>query len=671
MKIAVDVGGTFTDVVALEDGELFVGKTPTTPENVSEGFLNAVGMATKTFPDINEIVHGTTVVLNSLLEGKGPKTALITTSGFRDVLEIMRADRKDLFDLHQSKPAPMVPRDRCLEVNERVSATGAIIKPIDMSEIGEIIAKLKLIKVEAVAVCFLFAFLEPAHEILIGDALSSEMDGVSVSLSHQVLPLYREYERTSTTVVNASAQPVMDRYVSEVVSTLKSRSFQGEFFVMQSNGGLASPKETVERPVFSLFSGPAGGVVAAAEFGKRHGFDNLLSLDMGGTSTDAAAVTGGTPDRLIGIEIGGYPIAIPSLDIISVGAGGGSIASIDPGGALQVGPKSAGASPGPACYGNGGIEPTVTDASVVIGRYSADATLAGTLQVQKDLAIESLAHISTELGMEDYESAWGIISLVNANMANAVREVSVERGRDPRDYVLFASGGGGPAHAWDIANELGITKILIPPFPGAASAHGMLASEIRIDSIRTVHQALLDLKLDFLENLFSELTDEGYHRLPAEINRESVKFSYKLDLRYKGQTYELGVPVDIENIQILNLADAFHKLHAARYGHTFPKNPIELVHARTSSVVPRKILNKTVPHWPGDCGANSRQVYWGPQNGWLTTSTLSRSDAQKAEEIEGPAIIQQIDSTIIIPPKVLGRALDDGCLLIKSSSSQS
>ena len=319
MKIAVDVGGTFTDVVALEEGELFVGKTPTTPENVSEGFLNAVGMATKTFPDINEIVHGTTVVLNSLLEGKGPKTALITTSGFRDVLEIMRADRKDLFDLHQSKPAPMVPRDRCLEVNERVSATGAIIKPIDMSEIGEIIAKLKLIKVEAVAVCFLFAFLEPAHEILIGDALSSEMDGVSVSLSHQVLPLYREYERTSTTVVNASAQPVMDRYVSEVVSTLKSRSFQGEFFVMQSNGGLASPKETVERPVFSLFSGPAGGVVAAAEFGKRHGFDNLLSLDMGGTSTDAAAVTGGTPDRLIGIEIGGYPIAIPSLDIISVG----------------------------------------------------------------------------------------------------------------------------------------------------------------------------------------------------------------------------------------------------------------------------------------------------------------------------------------------------------------
>ncbi len=665
MKIAVDVGGTFTDIVAVSDGEVFVGKTPTTPKNISQGFLKAVKMATNSFQDVDEIVHGTTVVLNSLLVGQGPQTALITTKGFRDVLEIMRADRKDLFDLSQTKPKPLIPRDRCLELDERISASGEIIFPLESSEINAIITKLKQLKIESVAICLLFSFLDPSHEILVGKAIANEIPGISISLSHEVLPLYREYERTSTTVVNASAQPIMKHYISEVVPKLQSQSFQGDFYVMQSNGGLASPNETIDRPVYSLFSGPAGGVIAAAEFGRRHGFSNLLSLDMGGTSTDVAAVTDAKPDLTIGIEIGGYPISIPSLDIISVGAGGGSIASVDPGGGLEVGPKSSGAMPGPACYGNAGTDATVTDAAVTIGRYNGDIPLGGTIKIQKDLAEKSIEDISKKLKMKTHETAWGIISLVNANMANAVREVSVERGRDPRDYILFASGGGGPAHGWDVAKELGIKKVLIPPFPGAASAHGMLVSEIRIDSIRTVHRPLLDLTVKFLKTLFLELSDEAYNRLPETVRKEQIKYSYKLDLRYKGQTYELGVPVHIDDIQVKAIANLFHELHNNRYGHAFPEGPIELVHARASSIAPRKVIPKTLPQWITKYRTESRPVFWGPKEGWIKTPTLSREEMQKSEKLEGPAIVQQNDSTIVIPPKACASVLNDGCIILE------
>jgi N-methylhydantoinase A len=609
-------------------------------------------------------------VLNALLTDAVPTTAVVTTTGFRDVLEIMRADRKDLFDLHQSKPVPLVARDRRLEVDERIAADGTIITALESADLDKLVSELKALEVEAVAVCFLFSFVEPAHEIAVGEAIAAALPNVHVSLSHQVLPLYREYERTATTVVNAAAQPVMTAYLADVLTTLRAQKLGGEFFVMQSNGGLATPAEATDRPVFSLFSGPAGGVVAAAEFGRRHDISNLLSLDMGGTSSDVAAVTNGKPDRVIGIEIGGYPIAVPSLDIVSVGAGGGSIAWLDDGGALQVGPQSSGADPGPACYGNGGEDPTVTDAAVVLNRYSADSALGGTLRVKPKLAKAAIAKLADKLGMSIDDTAWGIMRLVNANMANAVREVSVERGRDPRDYALFASGGGGPAHGWDVALELGITQLLIPPFPGAASAHGMLMSDLRVESVRTVHRTLAEVDRAALEKLLLELSGEGAARLPQGSENPSLEARYQLDLRYRGQTYELEIPVDIDNLATDGIADAFHQAHHARYGHALPDGEVELVHARASSVIPRERLAGSAPQWPGSQETGTRSVYWGPERGWLDTAIASRSTLQEAGSITGPAIVQQADSTLVLPPGVLASALADGCLVLQSTETK-
>jgi N-methylhydantoinase A len=434
---------------------------------------------------------------------------------------------------------------------------------------------------------------------------------------------------------------------------------------MQSNGGLATPLEATNRPVFSLFSGPAGGVVSAAEFGCRHGIANLLSLDMGGTSSDVAAVSNGKPDRVLGIEIDGYPIAVPSLDIVSVGAGGGSIAWLDDGGALQVGPQSAGADPGPACYGNGGEAPTVTDAAVVLNRYSPDSALGGTLRVVPELAKAAIGNLSRKLAMQIDDTAWGIMRLVNANMANAVREVSVERGRDPRDYALFASGGGGPAHGWDVAQELGITKLLVPPFPGAASAHGMLMSDLRVESVRTVHRPLAEVERGALQTLLLDLSQEGAARLPHRADNPSAESRYQLDLRYRGQTYELEIPVKIDDLAAEVLADSFHQAHQARYGHALPDGEVELVHARASSVIPRARSSEYAPHWPNSKETSSRSVYWGPERGWLETGVVSRSTVQEIGFIIGPAIVQQTDSTLVVPPGVCANALVDGCLLLQ------
>lgn len=667
MKVAVDVGGTFTDIVTIDNGQIAVGKTPTTPHKISDGFLSAVELAGESLAHVDELVHGTTVVLNALLTNAVPKTAVVTTAGFRDVLEIMRADRKDLFDLKQRKPAPLVARDRRLEVNERIAADGTVVTPLETADLDQLIAELKTLEVDAVAVCLLFAFVEPSHEIQIGKAIAAALPAVHVSLSHQVLPLYREYERTATTVVNAAAQPVMTAYLDDVLAAMRLQQLGGEFFVMQSNGGLATPAEAADRPVFSLFSGPAGGVVSAAEFGRRHNIANLLSLDMGGTSSDVAAVSEGKPDRVIGIEIGGYPIAVPSLDIVSVGAGGGSIAWIDSGGALQVGPQSAGADPGPACYGNGGEAPTVTDAAVVLNRYSPDSALGGTLRVKPELAEAAIAKLANQLEMSVDDTAWGIMRLVNANMANAVREVSVERGRDPRDYALFASGGGGPAHGWDVGIELGITQLLVPPFPGAASAHGMLMSDLRVESVRTVHRPLAQVDRNTLHTLLLELSSEGAGRLPSGTSPEA---RYQLDLRYRGQTYELEIPVEINNLGLDVLANAFHAAHQARYGHALPEGEVELVHARASSVIPRERLSESAPQWPGAEATGSRSVYWGPEQGWLDTAVTSRSALQAEGSITGPAIVQQADSTLVVPPGVLATALTDGCLLLNSAVNQ-
>ena len=656
MDVAVDVGGTFTDAIAYDpDSGWQIGKVPTTPDDLSEGFLGGIARVGGS-ADIRRLLHGTTVVINAILTGRYPTTGLITTAGFRDVLEIMRADRKNLFDLTQSKPRPLVPRDLRFEVVERMGADGTPVTALTDSELERVADEVEGSGVKSVAVCLLFSFANPAHEKQVGDALRKRLPDVEVSLSHEVLPVYREFERTSTTVVNALARPLMDAYLAEAEQALTREGFSGNFLIMQSNGGLATLGEARDRPVTTLFSGPSGGVVAAEHAGRSAGFEKVMSLDMGGTSCDVSAISHGDPDRVDHFEVAGYPVSVASIDIVTVGAGGGSIAKVDSGGGLQVGPDSAGAVPGPACYRRGGVEPTVTDAAVVLGRYAEDISLGGSMSIDKDLACESVSRVAEPLGLSLEAAAHGIIRLVNANMANALREVSLERGRDPRDYSLVAAGGAGAAHVVEVAAELGMTSVVVPPFPGAASAQGMLLADIRRESVRTIYARLSAISQEELAALLADLASDTAERLIAESSElpsdAEVEVFPAIDLRYLGQTYEITVPCPREAISPEELGGRFHQAHKARYGHSFPDHEVEAVNVRAAAVMRLPSAFAKEPTW-AVTPRRKRPVHWGGAAGTLTTPIVSRAEVQEGSDLtHGPLIIEQIDATTVVPPGV-------------------
>jgi N-methylhydantoinase A len=665
MRVAVDVGGTFTDAIALAGEQLRISKTLTTPGRVAEGFLAAVRALTPS-TNVELLLHGTTIILNAILTRKYPRTALITTMGFRDVLEIMRADRKDLFDIRQRKPLPLVPRHLRFELNERIGADGLVITPAEETAIKQLVPRLREQRVEAVAVCLLFSFVNPTHELLVGRVLAEAMPDLPISLSHQILPVYREFERTSTTVVNALAQPLMREYVNDVIRELNGLA--GRFFIMQSSGGVIDHREAAYRPSFTLFSGPAGGVVGASQLARLAGFENVISFDMGGTSCDVSAVTRREPDRVTQLEVSGYPVQIPSLDIVSVGAGGGSIAWIDPGGALHVGPQSAGAVPGPACYGRGGTEPTVTDAAVCLGWYNPASALGGELSINSDLAKRSMEKLARMLGLSLEEVTWGILRIVNANMANAVREVSVERGRDPREYTLVAMGGAGGAHAFDVASQLAIEAVLIPPFPGVASAYGMLLADIRRESVLTIHRPLDEMTAEEVATRWNSMGSEMISGIIASGVREAdIALLHGADLRYRGQTYELTIHVpDLREFDPIELQRRFHEAHERRYGHAFPDAGLELVNLRTAGTGSFGLKQGINAVWM-DFATSEREVYWGPRVGWKATQVLSRATAEGRGLVIGPAIIEQSDATIVVPPDWRARQLFRGCLLLSEN----
>lgn len=665
MQVAIDVGGTFTDAVSYRDGLGWrIGKVPTTPEDLSHGFtagLQAVAEAR----EVDRLVHGTTVVINAILTGRYPASGLVTTRGFRDVLEIMRADRKDLFDISQAKPAPLIPRDQRFELDERMGADGVPVKEPDPSEIDDLISRIKASGVESVAICFLFSFVNSEHERLVGAAIRERLPGVEVSLSHEVLPVYREFERTSTTTVNALARPLMDRYLAEAEQNLARTGFTGHFLIMQSNGGVASLVEARDRPVTTLFSGPAGGVVAAEHFGRLAGFDKVMGLDMGGTSCDVSAVASGEPERVDYFEVAGYPVSVSSIDIVTVGAGGGSIASVDPGGALQVGPDSAGADPGPACYRRGGELPTVTDASVVLGRYDAEIALGGNMSIDPELARASVGGLADRLDMSVEEAAHGIIRLVNVNMANALREISLERGRDPRDYALVAAGGAGAAHVVEVAGELGIGKVLIPPYPGAASAQGMLLADMRREAVRTFYGPLSRLDPGAIEEALRELstlTAEALVRDEGAVDGSQVELLTGIDLRYAGQTYEITIPLDPATVSIDSLSDSFHRAHSARYGHSFVGHDVEVVNVRAAAVIRLDAAFPEPPTWKRS-PRREKPIHWGGETGLVDTPIVSRAEVQAGSGLTvGPLIIEQEDATTIVPPGVAVRPVEGGSL---------
>jgi len=654
MKVAIDVGGTFTDIVTIDNGQVSVGKTPTTPHKISDGFLAAVELAGEPLAHVDELVHGTTVVLNALLTHAVPRTAVVTTEGFRDVLEIMRADRKDLFDLRQKKPAPLVPRDRRLEINERIAADGTVIKALESADLDRLVSELKALEVDAVAVCLLFAFVEPTHEIRIGKAIAAALPNAHVSLSHQVLPLYREYERTATTVVNAAAQPVMAAYLADVLAALRLLNFGGEFYVMQSNGGLATPAETSDRPVFSLFSGPAGGVVSAAEFGRRHDISNLLSLDMGGTSSDVAAVSDGKPDRVIGIEIGGYPIAVPSLDIVSVGAGGGSIAWLDDGGMLRVGPQSAGAEPGPACYGKGGQEFTVTDALVTMGLIRPDMFLGGEMTLDIQASLDAAGALCAKLDLTAEELAESVFQINLSSVTRAMRLVSVERGYDPRDYTLCAFGGGGPLHAALVAEDLGVDEVIVPPHAGLFSAYGLLVADFRRDYVLTEPTPLRGASPDRIREILDQLRRDADAEFEGMgIDPGGLAVNYSAEMRYVGQGHDLNVPFtesDLETAELGALKGAFDQVHKEKYGHSFPEDAAEFVSFRARALKYRE--KPELREQKGSSGSLMQEtqgtVVWKGQTSEM--QFLDRRILATDSSIEGPAVIVEGTSTTLVPP---------------------
>jgi N-methylhydantoinase A len=641
----VDTGGTFTDIVLLQDGKLKVFKVLSTPDDPSRAILSGLGQL-NAMRDLHVLVHGSTVATNAVLERKGVRTALITTAGFRDVLEIGRQTRPKLYDLRVQKVPPLVPRSRRLEVAERLNERGEVLIPLDEVSLQNALAALQKQDVDAVAISLLFSFVNPAHEQRVAEAVRAT--GRYVSASCEVLPEFREYERTSTVVLNAYIGPLIDRYLERLEQELPTHAL---LRIMQSNGGSISSMMARREAARTLLSGPAAGVVGAAFVARASNFSQIITLDIGGTSTDVALVDDTMTETTEG-KIGGYPTKLPMIDIHTVGAGGGSMAWFDLGGALRVGPASMGADPGPAAYGRGGDEATVTDAHVVLGRLIPDAFLGGAMYLDVEEATSVIDKIAHRLGTSLEEAALGIIRIVNANMEAAIRVISVERGGDPRNFTLVAFGGAGPLHACELAAALRIPRVLIPATPGVLSALGMLIADILKDYVRTV-MVLTEEAQDVVASALDELESQGRADLLHEdVPPEKIVIERYLDLRYKGQSYELTIPFDGD---LTRAANDFHAAHERRYGYCDPNERVQVVNVRlkarglaTAPVLEQQEMVR------GACAepVMRRKVTFAEleQPATHEVPVYERSALLPGYTFTGPAIITQYDTTTVVPP---------------------
>ena len=655
LRIGIDIGGTFTDFVIYDPqtGEVETFKLPSTPASPADAVLSGLSRLLSRYgepanqPLVLDIVHGSTVATNALLERKGVKTALITTQGFRDVLEIRRQNRPRLYDFFADPPAPLVPRALRFEVNERVDNHGNVLIQLDSADIEAVIEAIRLSgDVKSVAICLLFSFLHPEHEQQIGDSFINK--GFEVSLSSQVLPEFREYERTSTTVVNAYVSPVLKYYLHHLQEKMSSLPARNSLRIMQSNGGSISVKEAMQNGVRCILSGPAGGVVGAQYFGSQAIGDSnqptqLITFDMGGTSTDVSLVSG-APKITTESIIGGCPIRIPVLDIHTIGAGGGSIAWLDDGGALHVGPASAGADPGPACYG-AGWQPTVTDANLLLGRLPANHFLGGTMSLQTDRALESIKVLGDRLGLDAQSTALGIIEVINANMERALRLISVERGFDPQDFTLLSFGGAGGLHASELARSLGIPRIMIPPYASTLSAFGMLASNLIKDYSLTVMMPG-DTPLGQINLAFAPLVNKGLCEMQEEgISPQEICLEHSLDVRYRGQSYELTIPLR-EDV----LTD-FHAYHQATYGYHRINTAVEIVNLRLRAIgsLPSPQILPLPENIHKDPGASL--IEYQPvtlYTGRINLPLYRGESLLHGNELWGPALVVRKDTTILL-----------------------
>ena len=691
-RLGVDIGGTFTDATLIDaaTGEMRICKVASTPDDPSRGFVDAVqrilregGVAPES---VAYLVHGTTVATNSIIEGKLAPSGFVTTEGFRDMLEIARQIRPSLYDVHFEKPPPLVPRHLCYGIPERLDARGEVVVPLDEDALRATAQELSSTGIESLAVCFLHSYVNDVHEKRAGEILKEVLPGVRVSLSSDVAPEFREYFRATTTIINAGIQPIVARYLDRIEHRLRETGLMAELLIMQSSGGVFTFSAAAEKPVYMVESGPAAGVIATSFLGTTLDYSNLISFDMGGTTAKTGMIRDGaagvTKDYEVGsaatsVEHGakasGYPIRTAVLDLVEIGAGGGSIAWVDSGGVLRVGPRSAGADPGPAAYGKGGNEPTITDANLVLGRIDPHSFLGGELELDVAAARHAIeTKCARPLGMDVIQVAHGIVEIANAAMTGALRRISVQRGYDPRDFVLVGFGGAGPLHANRLADELAIPTTLIPMSPGIFSAMGLLVTDLKHEYSATHVRPIADVAPAELEAEFKRLESQGRSALRRErVEDENVRFVRQLDLRYVGQSYELTLPTGSETWsadQLERLCEVFHREHERAYGFDAPGEPIELVHLRLTA-----IGSITKPRLRESTGADmdvagtrvaTRAVYFAEGNGFTQCPVYDRYQLGTGMLLDGPAIVTEMDSTTLIHPHYQARVDHFGNLLI-------
>jgi N-methylhydantoinase A/oxoprolinase/acetone carboxylase beta subunit len=685
-RLGIDIGGTFTDYVLHDEttGTLAFHKRLTTSADVLDGLVDGIrGLLEQHRVDIGtvrEIRHGTTLGSNVVVERKGPKTALITTQGFRDILEIQRGRRYNMFDLHIQRPTPLVPRQLVFEVRERMTHTGEVVTPVDVREIGDVTRRLRELEVESVAVCFLHAYANAAHERQVRDLLAGWLPNLPVTISSDLSLQAREYERASTCVMNAYVRPVIGPYLRRLGAWLRAAGFRGDLFVMQCNGGLGTVDTVAQFPVRMIESGPAAGAIAAVQYGRQVGATDVMALDMGGTTAKVCFIERGHPLMVQQLEIArmvmrrgsGLPLDVPAIDLVEIGAGGGSIARPRLG-TIQVGPDSAGADPGPICYGRGGSQPTVTDANLVLGYLNPRYFLGGRMALDRDRAVEGIqAHVADPLGLDVTRAAWGIHEVVNANMVQALRMMSVARGRDPRLLTLVATGGAGPTHACRLARELGVGTVLLPMGAGVASALGLLAADMRFDLVRTdLRRIDGDVPIEPILLRLSELRERALALAGGAARQgEAPRVDCVVSMRYVGQGFEVAVPTTLDQLMArgaAGLVDAFRQVYEATYGELVDE-PVEAVHWKLSLVwaSPDVTLSER-----GRRGAAARgptrpcAVFLPEANGYVTCPVYDREHLPPDGIIEGPAVVEDAESTAVILPGDQARVDAYGNITVK------
>ncbi|MBW1712024.1 MAG: hydantoinase/oxoprolinase family protein [Deltaproteobacteria bacterium] len=657
IKLGVDVGGTFTDLVVIDEQtkKINLTKVPSTPKSPDQGVINGLHKVRDIFgadpAKIDFLIHGTTVATNALIERKGVKAALIVTQGFRDVLHIARQTRPKLYDFFERRPDPLINRHLRFEVPERVLYTGQVAQPLDEEAVRLVAQEI------VVAVCLLHSYANPAHEQRVREIVEEAAPGVKVSISSEVLPEFKEFERMNTTVINAYVMPIVERYLQQIMASLANLGAETGLNIMQSNGGLMTPETAGKKSVHTVLSGPAAGVLGGLELAKMVGLNNIITIDMGGTSFDVSLAFKGQPSFTMESDIGGHIIKIPMIDIKTLGAGGGSIAWVDPGGALQVGPESAGADPGPACYGRGGQEPTVTDANLALGYLNPEYFAGGEMGLNVDLAREAInKKVAQPMGLGLEEAAEGILRVVNATMIRGIRLVSVQKGYDPREFALVCFGGAGPVHAVKLAKELNIPRLMVPQGPGVNCALGLLMADFRHDYSQTFLRLASGLEPGQLTEEFGNLEAKATAQMTEEgLAEKDIVFFRSADMRYKGQGYELEVGLPNKDYQAPDLEAACQdlgRIHADNYGYAMDPETAEFVNLRLTAIglLSKPEIKEETPAQPDSSPAlkGRRRVYMDGR--FMEVGVLERGRLKSGNQIQGPAIVEQPDSTTVLFP---------------------